>query len=156
MPAKKARTHEIPTPLFRELTDAEMEELLERNHVGRMAYAFHDRVDIVPVSYIYKEGWLYGRTSPSEKVVTLRHHHWIAFEIDEVEGPFDWRSVVVHGAFYPLSPDDPEWEHALGVLRTFVPETLSSDDPVSHRTVLFRIPARERTGRAAESAARER
>jgi hypothetical protein len=142
-----------PKPAFRDLGDAEIDALLERNHVGRIAYTFHDRVDVVPVHYIYRDGWLYGRTSPSEKLITLRHHHWIAFEVDEVWGLFDWQSVVVHAAFFPLSPDDPHWAQAVDVIRTLIPDTFRHDDPAPHRTVVFRIPARERTGHAASPSA---
>lgn len=126
-----------------------MDALLARNHIGRIAYSFHDRVDVVPVSYIYRDGWLYGRTAPSEKLITLRHHHWIAFEVDEVRGMFDWESVVVHAAFFPLSADDPNWTHAVDVIRTLMPSAFRHDDPVPERTIVFRIPAQDRTGHAA-------
>jgi nitroimidazol reductase NimA-like FMN-containing flavoprotein (pyridoxamine 5'-phosphate oxidase superfamily) len=45
----------------------EIRELLTRNHVGRLAFSFHDRVDIRPIHYIYHDNWLYGRTSQSDK-----------------------------------------------------------------------------------------
>ena len=44
------------TTTFRELTAAETDALLERNHVGRIAYSFHDRVDIEPIHYVYADG----------------------------------------------------------------------------------------------------
>ena len=50
-------------PTFRELSARESTALLRRNHVGRMAFAFHNRVDIVPIHYVYSGGWVYGRTS---------------------------------------------------------------------------------------------
>ena len=40
-------------PRIRELTRAEIEALLTRNNVGRIAYAFKDRVDIEPINYVY-------------------------------------------------------------------------------------------------------
>jgi nitroimidazol reductase NimA-like FMN-containing flavoprotein (pyridoxamine 5'-phosphate oxidase superfamily) len=41
---------------FRALDQAEIESLLARNHVGRLAFTFHDHVDIEPVSYVYADG----------------------------------------------------------------------------------------------------
>lgn len=144
--------HTHARPHFRALDASEMWAILARNHVGRIAYSFHDRVNILPVHYVYSSGWIYGRTSPGEKLETLAHHKWVAFEVDEVEGPFDWRSVVVHGGLYQLEPDDEAWGHALKLMRDSVPEALAEGDPAPFRTVLFRIAIQESTGREARSA----
>lgn len=144
--------HTDAHPHFRALDANEMRAILVRNHVGRVAYSFHDRVNIAPVHYIYSDGWIYGRTSPGEKIEILAHHKWVAFEVDEVEGPYDWRSVVVHGGLYVLEPDEDTWRQALDLIRTAVPDALGMDDPTPFRTVLFRIAIQESTGREATSA----
>ena len=141
---------------IRELTPDEMHALLARNHVGRIAFSFHDRVDIRPIHYAYHDNWLYGRTSPSDKLVTLRHNQWVAFEVDEVRGPFDWESVVAHGSFYHIEKDTtPQHlklrEEALELIRTFAPETLRETDPVPFRTELFAIAIDSLSGRAAST-----
>lgn len=143
-------------PTFRDLSRAECLALLERNHVGRAAYCFRDHVDIQPISYVYSDGWLYGRTEPGEKLVTLKHSHWIAFEVDEVQGPFDWQSVVVRGAMYlpdadgsPL--DRQAFAQAIDAIRTIVPRAFEDDDPTPWRHLLFRIHVDEISGRAASS-----
>jgi nitroimidazol reductase NimA-like FMN-containing flavoprotein (pyridoxamine 5'-phosphate oxidase superfamily) len=128
-----------------------MRAILARNHVGRVAYSFHERVNIVPVHYLYSDGWIYGRTSPGEKVEILAHHKWVAFEVDEVEGPYDWRSVVAYGGCYVLEAVVNAWRLALELSRTVVPEALGKDDPAPFRTVLFRIAIQESTGREAAS-----
>jgi nitroimidazol reductase NimA-like FMN-containing flavoprotein (pyridoxamine 5'-phosphate oxidase superfamily) len=145
-------THASDTnPHFRALDDGEIQAVLARNHVGRIAYTFRDRVNIVPLHYVYSDGWIYGRTSPGEKLVTIGHHRWVAFEVDEVQGPYDWRSVVVHGGFYVLSHDDRAWTQALERVRGVVPYPLTQDDPTPFRTVLFRIAVQESSGREARS-----
>lgn len=141
-------------PSFRELTRAECETLLERNHVGRIAFTFRDRVDLEPVHYVYAKGWLHGRTSPGTKLATLRHHPWIAFEIDEIDGLHDWRSVVVHGVVHlperdGSASDRDAYESSLRLIRQLVPHALEHGDPTPNRQVLFRIHADEVTGRAA-------
>ena len=152
----KPRKRPADTLAFRELTTDESDALLSRNHVGRLAFSFHDRVDIRPIHYAYRDGWLYGRTSPSDKLVTLKHNQWVAFEVDEVQGPFDWKSVVVHGSFYRLTDDSPSAQselrdEALKLLRDFAPDTLRATDPVPFRTELFAIAIDQITGRAASS-----
>jgi len=152
----KPRKKPVDTLVLRELTIDEAGALLSRNHVGRLAFSFHDRVDIRPIHYAYRDGWLYGRTSPSDKLVTLKHNQWVAFEVDEVQGPFDWKSVVVHGSFYRLTDDSPPAhgelrDEALKLLRDFAPDTLRATDPVPFRTELFAIAIDQITGRAASS-----
>jgi len=39
-------------PSFRALDEEESQAILSRNHVGRIAYSFHDRDDIEPIHYV--------------------------------------------------------------------------------------------------------
>lgn len=142
---------------IRELDRAEIDRVLERNHVGRIGFSRRDRVTIEPVGYAYDaDGWIYGRTSPGEKLAAVEHSYWVAFEVDEVEGAYDWRSVAVQGGFYPLGPDGTPAdrkarERGIELLRELDPEAFTPDDPVPFRTVVFRIAAQEVTGRASTS-----
>lgn len=145
-----------PPPVFRDLTDDEVDALLSRHHVGRFAFSFRDLVDIRPMHYVYRDGWIYGRTSPSDKLVTLRHNQWVAFEIDESRGMFDWQSVVARGTFYCLCEEGTEhdrrlYEQALKALRELQPEALTESDPVPFRTKLFAIHLDSRTGRSSST-----
>ncbi len=145
------------TPRFDDLTREECLALLSRQHVGRLAFSFKDRVDIQPIHYVHHEGFLYGRTSEGAKLTTIAHNRWVALEADEVQGVFDWRSVVVRGAFYRLDLDaeSPEAsqlaQHAVALLGAVIPATLRPGDPVEFRRVLFRIAVDEISGRAASS-----
>ena len=141
-------------PTFRALSHVECDALLARNHVGRIAFAFHDRIDITPIHYVYEAGWLFGRTSEGAKLATIAHNIWVAFEVDEIRGVFDWASVVVHGTFHLIDLGGSPREQAAGaraihLLREIVPETFEADDPVAIRTVLFRIAIGEVSGREA-------
>lgn len=141
---------------IRELDRAEIDEILGRNHVGRIGYARGNHIDIQPVHYVYEDGWIYGRTSYGSKYRTLAgtaYQWWpVVFEVDEVEAIFSWRSVLVHGGFYVLSNERSEeerevWNRALELLRGFIAETLDEGDPTPFRTVLFRIAVQEASGR---------
>jgi uncharacterized protein len=144
------------TPVFRKLARNEVDELLARNHVGRIAFSLHDRVDIEPIGYVYEAGWIYGRTSHGVKLSTIEHHRWVAFEVDEVQGMFDWKSVVVKGAFYFVGADtsvnrDPAFARGVDLLRSLVPEALTANDPTPFRNSVFRIHVDEVTGRSAST-----
>jgi len=139
-------------PTFYTLTRDESIEMLKRNHVGRIAFTFHDRVDIEPISYVYADDWLYARTSPGTKLQVVRHHPWVAFEVDEIRSRTNWRSVVVHGTIYFLDADADRADYAtaVGILRSADADALTSDDATPHRQALFRIHADEIMGRGAK------
>jgi nitroimidazol reductase NimA-like FMN-containing flavoprotein (pyridoxamine 5'-phosphate oxidase superfamily) len=157
MPSKKPtpkETHATGQLHFRELTTEECHALLARHQVGRLAFAHKDRVDIEPIHYVADDGWLYGRTSPGTKLEVVTRNRWVAFEVDEVTGPFEMRSVVVKGGLYFLRKEGSAQEaeayaRAVTLLRRLVPETLTPADPMPDRVVLFRIHLDEVTGRAA-------
>lgn len=152
-------TTEAPArPALRELTLGEIEEVLRRNAVGRLAYtAPNGQVAIEPLNYVYDAGGLVGRTSPGSKLSSLWQRPSVSFEVDEVDGPLDWRSVVIQGVFHRVPPGDSpaarkRYEQTLGRIRTIDPGALTGDDPVPSRSVLFRIPIAEVSGRAARTA----
>jgi nitroimidazol reductase NimA-like FMN-containing flavoprotein (pyridoxamine 5'-phosphate oxidase superfamily) len=140
-------------PDFRDLSRKESDALLNRNHVGRIAFSFRDSVDIRPIHYVFDKEWLFGRTSPGDKLVTLRHNPWVAFEADEVAGPLDWKSVVVHGTFYPLKNEGSVhdvrlYEAGIKAIRKFAPDALTDRDPLGFRTEVFGISLDSVTGRS--------
>jgi uncharacterized protein len=139
-------------PVFTELSRAEGEEILARNHVGRLGYVRQGQVEIAPLHYVYADGWIWGRTRARGKVEALASHYWVAFQVDEIEGTFDWRSVLVRGGFYVLAREERQaWSRCLLHTRALVGGALTPEDPVPERDVLFRIAVQELTARAAWS-----
>ena len=139
-------------PVFRDLEFNEIETMLKEHSYGRLAFTFRDRVDIEPIHYVYENGWLICRTSAGTKLTQLAHHLWVAFEIDEVRGLFEWRSVVVKGTVYfpeQSQQHDETWRASLEALRRLTPSALTPDDPTPGRNVIFRIHIDEMHGRAA-------
>ena len=139
----------------------EAEAVLSKHHTGRMAFAFHDRITIGLVNYVYADGWIYARIEHGPALTTLRHHQWVAFEVDELETVYDWRAVTVHGSVQFLSDDrsSPEWRdfnRAVELIRAQVPSALTSDDPLPERSQIYRIHVDELLGRESRSNAPER
>jgi uncharacterized protein len=123
---------------------------------SRIAYCLHGRVDIEPIHYVYADGAIYMRTAPGSKLAALSHAPWLALEIDEVDGPFDWRSVVAHGTVYVLRDEGPAvareaYRRAVEQLRTLVPGALSEGDPTPARTIVLEVRPDEITGREART-----
>ncbi len=136
----------------RVLSHAEMETLLAKHHVGSIAVAFHDRVTIVFSNHVYADQWIYGRMEQGPDLATLRHHRWVAFEVSEIDGIYDWRAVTVHGSIELLVDDASvrgaeAFQAALSRLRSVVPAIFTPRDPVPQRVQLFRLHADELVGR---------
>jgi nitroimidazol reductase NimA-like FMN-containing flavoprotein (pyridoxamine 5'-phosphate oxidase superfamily) len=135
-------------------------ELLRRNHVGRIAYSVADHVDIEPLHYALDEESglvLCLRTTPGSKVAKLAHNQWAAFEVDEIDGPVAWRSVVAHGTIYPVddlggSQRAELRARTIAAIRRAYPAAFGADDPASFRTTLLRFHVDMLTGRSAKPA----
>lgn len=83
-------------PLFRTLRKQEIEAVLARNDVGRIAFALNGTVQLLPVHYVYLNGWIYGRTAALNY---LPGNEAVAFQVDERNPSQEWRTVVVNGRF---------------------------------------------------------
>lgn len=138
-------------PVFRTLSPEESRALLARHRVGRIAYAYRQRVDIEPLHYALDGDWLYLRTQHGTKLTMLAHQPWVAVEVDEVRDLFDWTSVVVHGSVQRLdeADDGARHAHAVTVFRRVVPAAFSADDPTPERDVLLRVHLDHVEGRSA-------
>jgi nitroimidazol reductase NimA-like FMN-containing flavoprotein (pyridoxamine 5'-phosphate oxidase superfamily) len=118
-----------------------------------MVYLQGTRLEVVPVRYLYAGGWLYGRATHTTIPGTDSEGPWpAAFEVEEVGSDSDWRTVMVHGGFYPLSDDGTEWERkeraaAIEYVRQLVPAAFTPEDPTPGLDVVFRIAVQEVTGR---------
>ncbi|HYW51744.1 MAG TPA: pyridoxamine 5'-phosphate oxidase family protein [Gemmatimonadaceae bacterium] len=154
-PAPDARP--VMPVTIRTLSADECHAMLAAHHVGRFAYAYKQRVDIEPLHYVADGEWLYLRTAHGTKVSMLEHQPWVAMEIDEVKGLFEWKSVVVHGSVQLITQaDGPDggarWHHAVSVFRRLVPTAFGDGDPTPQRDILVRVHMSHVDGREASVA----
>jgi nitroimidazol reductase NimA-like FMN-containing flavoprotein (pyridoxamine 5'-phosphate oxidase superfamily) len=151
---------EPAAPEFRDLTRKECESLLARNSVGRVAFVRGNRVDIIPIHFVFATGVVCGRTARGTRLQEASanfNDSWpVAFETDEVAELFQWRSVVVHGNLHAATQGDAEWqrnprdwEEAMRSFRTLMPDAFTDRDPTRFRDILIRVDAAEVSGREA-------
>jgi uncharacterized protein len=144
------------TPRFRALSARQAQVVLSRNRVGRLAFVANGRLELVPVHYVFAGHALFGRTSFGAKCAAWAARTEVVFEVDEADGIYDWRSVIVRGTLRVLPASgtrEQRTEHwdAIAVLRSVFPETLTERDPTPTRRCVFTIEPREVTGREAST-----
>lgn len=110
-------------PQFFALSREECAEILARNHVGRLAYRDGRQIHIVPLGFVARDDVLFLRSAYGTKMEALSRDPFVAFEVDEIDGPFDWRSVVVQGTIYVVERDGSAAERrAAEAIRSVMPQ----------------------------------
>ena len=131
--------------MINELHPDEIESVLHRHHVGRLACLVAGEPYLVPITYTYRDGVIYGHTMPGQKLDAMRAEPRVAFEVDERWETDTWRSVVVRGVFEELTEANE---------RRVACAALQGADPDASRLggsgVVFRIRPTATTGRAVQ------
>jgi len=92
--------------MSRELTRAEIDDILLTQTIGRLGLIDDGVPYVVPVSYAYYDGAIYGHSAPGRKARALRSHPEVCFEVEDVESLTEWRSVIAWGTFEQLLGDE--------------------------------------------------
>ena len=146
-----------------ELKGEEIERFLAAETTGRIGCHADGKTYVVPVTYVYDSGSVYGHTARGLKVQMMRRNPDVCFEVDRVEDIGHWRSVIAHGRYEELQGADAiqamdlliqrltplaadEASHPSYVLRAAEPATADGLG-----VILFRIRLTEKTGRFEQS-----
>ena len=128
------------------LAPDEIERLLQRHHVGRLACTANDRPYVVPINYAYDGGYVYACSALGRKIEMMREQPLVCFQVDEVDGPADWRSVVAEGVYEELT-DERQRRAALAKINGHGPGAVARTIDASAPTIVFRIRLTEQAGR---------
>jgi nitroimidazol reductase NimA-like FMN-containing flavoprotein (pyridoxamine 5'-phosphate oxidase superfamily) len=100
--------------LIQEMTESECLTALGRTRIGRLASAHDNQPYVVPIYFVYESSYLYGVTTPGQKVEWMRTNPLVCVELDEIVNGTQWMSIVIFGRYEEL-PDNPEdgerWNH---------------------------------------------
>jgi uncharacterized protein len=89
-----------------DLKDSEIDDLLRAETVGRIGCAAHGRVYVVPVTYAFENGCVYGHSGIGMKVRMMRANPHVCFEVDRVINQSNWQSVIAWGTYEELHADE--------------------------------------------------
>jgi nitroimidazol reductase NimA-like FMN-containing flavoprotein (pyridoxamine 5'-phosphate oxidase superfamily) len=139
--------------MIRFLAIEEIERVLRAEAVGRLACAAYGRPYVVPVSYVYRDGAIYGHAAEGLKVHMMRANPSVCFEVDHIEDLANWHSVVGWGRYEELHGQDAQdglqalREGLQGRLPGLTPhQTLATNAPAPE-PIVFRIRLTEVSGR---------
>ena len=142
---------------LREMPLSECEEMLLASRVGRIGVRSEAGVYIVPVAFAFAEGAIFGHSAPGKKMALLRLWPHVGFQVDEVRGVTDWRSVLVQGKWHELTEEAGKGHARAVLLRAFDGNLWWATAGHGHRTsladaMLYRIDIEEISGRAQDGA----
>jgi nitroimidazol reductase NimA-like FMN-containing flavoprotein (pyridoxamine 5'-phosphate oxidase superfamily) len=89
--------------MFGKLNNTEIEEVLTKQIFGRIACHADNLTYIVPTSYAYDGGCIYGRTFEVLKIDLIRKNQRVCFQTDTMENMANWKSVIAWGDFKELT-----------------------------------------------------
>lgn len=138
----------------------QIEQVLLRQLVGRIACCNDGVPYILPISYVYDGKDLFFHTHEGKKIEMMRKNPNVCFQVDHMHSMADWESVIAWGRYEEISEKtDRERVLKLLVSRTlpiissatthlgkswpFIPEPLSDNIP----GIVFAIRVNEKTGR---------
>ena len=84
------------------LTDDQIDHVLRNQIVGRIGCYSDKQIYVVPVTYVYHNGYIYAHSQEGLKIRMMRKNPRVCFESDIIENMVNWRSVIAWGNFEEL------------------------------------------------------
>ena len=140
------------------LTEIQVDELLERQIVGRIGCSINNKIYVVPISYAYEGNSIYAHTYEGMKIDAMRQNPEVCFEVDDHADMANWQSVIAWGRFEEIT-DQADRSAAISILmHRHLPMKSSetthigknwpfSVDNESVDGIVFRIVLSEKTGK---------
>lgn len=92
--------------MITELDRKHAEMVLQTHYVGRLGLYADGRPYVVPITYVYEDGYVYGHTYEGQKIDMARENPELCFEVDDVKDLVNWQSVIGWGKFEELHGAD--------------------------------------------------
>jgi nitroimidazol reductase NimA-like FMN-containing flavoprotein (pyridoxamine 5'-phosphate oxidase superfamily) len=84
------------------LTKDQIAHVLQTEVVGRIGCYDGKEVYIVPVTFVYRDGYVYAHSKEGRKVQVMRKNPDVCFQVDAVDNMANWRSVIAWGKYEEL------------------------------------------------------
>lgn len=144
-----------------ELAVQEQYALLRRERLGRIGCHYNGITYVVPISFVYREPYVYSRSKEGMKIQMMRRNPLVCFEVDVVSDLHNWKSVIAWGNFEELKGAERDEAMKL-LLRTFgnfaaePTEQMGQNSNGPYRDIVFRIKLFDISGRYEKAASGQR
>ena len=128
------------------MTAEEIETTLQCQRIGRLGCSADDRPYVVPINYLYDGTCVYSYSMLGRKIDVMRAQPRVCFQVDEITGPSNWRSIVADGLYEEVT-DEAERRQALQRLAPGTGQPVARTLDAGGRLVVFRLRLGEKSGR---------
>ncbi|WP_192350892.1 pyridoxamine 5'-phosphate oxidase family protein [Algoriphagus sp. Y33] len=147
------------------LNNDQIANVLQSQTIGRIACADGGKVYVLPISYAFDNGYVYGHSMEGLKIKIMRTNPRVCFQVDSIENMTNWRSVLAWGEYEEMKQKD-EYESGMRILNNRLAPFITSAATQSHqenenilhnyeekgrRILVFRIKILEQSGRFEKS-----
>lgn len=136
--------------MIKELSRAEMHELLSHERVARLGCIVDGFPYVVPVNYIFDGESVYIHSLPGQKVTAMRGNPRVCLQVDRVENELSWRSVLAIGLYEEITVAQTRSSLMSRILSRFPQltpvESVIADDAGTPDPIVFRIRIEKLTG----------
>ena len=85
--------------MTRPLKDHEAQALLMEETIGRLGCIANGEPYVIPVNYIFADGFIYSHSLPGRKIDALHAQPRACLQVDRIESDIEWRSAIAYGTF---------------------------------------------------------
>jgi nitroimidazol reductase NimA-like FMN-containing flavoprotein (pyridoxamine 5'-phosphate oxidase superfamily) len=142
-----------------ELSNSEIETLLDDQLIGRIGCGEAGDVFVVPITYAYDGNYIYGHSKEGMKIRMMRKNPSVCFEVDQITDMTNWKSVILLGTYEEFE-NEKERQLAMKIFSDRMKPFMTSETLVPmmrqpephppeavHKSVVFRIKVLRKTGR---------
>ena len=141
------------------LVNAEIDQILNTERLGRIGCYANGKVYVVPTTYAYDGKYIYGHSREGLKIEMMRKNPNICFEVDAMDDMANWKSVIIQGVYQELM--GAAGKEAMDLFMQKLELNTANDKNVSShgmvqfhhdeqsliKTIIYRILVTEKTGR---------
>jgi nitroimidazol reductase NimA-like FMN-containing flavoprotein (pyridoxamine 5'-phosphate oxidase superfamily) len=138
---------------LRQLSLDECESLLRHSRLARVAVRDAEGTYMVPISFAYADGAIYGHSPPGRKITLMRRWPHVSVLVDDITNFATWRSVLCRGKWQELTDEQDRTRARMLLLRAFEADLWWVTAGHGRRTaladaILYRVEIEEITGMA--------
>ena len=143
-----------------ELNENQIEDLLKQQVTGRIGCHAGGITYIVPVNYVYKDGYILGHSAAGKKIEMLKTNPEVCFEVYDIESIFKWKSVIAWGRYEEITDIEEKQQAMQGIIHRIMPLVTSPSGHPSHgitnveddvgtsiELIIYKIRLNKKTGR---------